>query len=392
MKHPTLYKKSSTGKLQQWDIAVDGATIITEWGQIGGTIQRTADLIKEGKHIGRSNETTPEQQAELEAKSQHERKLKKDYVLTIEDAQAGKSSDLVKGGVLPMLAYKYRDHAAKIVWPAAAQAKLDGHRCTAVVDSAGKCTLWSRTRKPILSVPHIVEAIEAMHVKNVVFDGELYQHFYKNDFETITHMVRRDTPCLGGEHCDRKPAKGGPCKGYTEVQYHIYDMATDKLFAERSMMIDMLAKQNAWSEASTPPPLVQVETITVANDKELMAATDKFLEQQYEGSMVRNLASPYHNKKCYDLLKVKVYDDAEFMVVGVEEGRGNLAGHAVFVCETDDGVEFNAKMKGKLADLKQYWNDPSLAIGRVMTVQYQGFTKTNKVPRFPVALRFRKDI
>ena len=69
-----------------------------------------------------------------------------------------------------------------------------------------------------------------------------------------------------------------------------------------------------------------------------------------------------------------------------------MKGKAVFICETKEGNPFDAKMKGKLDDLEQYANDPSLAIGRQLTVQFQGYTRKNNVPRFPVALRFREDI
>ena len=46
-----------------------------------------------------------------------------------------------------------------------------------------------------------------------------------------------------------------------------------------------------------------------------------------------------------------------------------------------------AAEKGEIAKLKQYWDNPKLAVGKKLTVQYQGLTTKNKVPRFPVALR-----
>ncbi len=69
MKLDTLYKKNSGGTLQQWDIWTEGPTIITEFGQVGGAIQRTEDTIKLGKNVGKKNETSPDKQAEAEAES-----------------------------------------------------------------------------------------------------------------------------------------------------------------------------------------------------------------------------------------------------------------------------------------------------------------------------------
>jgi hypothetical protein len=76
----------------------------------------------------------------------------------------------------------------------------------------------------------------------------------------------------------------------------------------------------------------------------------------------------------------------------VEEGRGKLAGHGMFVCVTADGTEFRAKMKGELAELRKFLEHPKRYVGRMLTVQYHGLTAKSNVPRFPVALRVRTDV
>jgi len=385
IEHPTLYKKTSTGALQQWTVKVDGNTIISRWGQVGGTIQETRDVIVEGKNVGKRNETTPAQQAEKEAQSLWEKKLKKDYVRTIDEAEQGNASELVAGGILPMLAHRYDKHAEKIVFPAYAQPKLDGHRCIATLDKKGKCALWTRTRKPIKTMPHIVGALEEMGCRDIVLDGELYNHEYKDKFEVLTHLIKRDAPA----------------EGHEVVQYHVYDWAGEQVpmpsYQERWEILRDVSGQAGWDDRTIPEnlpycTLVLVETIEVADEDELMLAFERFLEQGYEGAIVRNKDGAYVNKRSYDLQKVKQFDDAEFKVVGVTEGRGKLAGHAIFVCVTPAGAEFEAKMKGPIADLKQYWEKPDLAVGRTLTVQFQGYTKKSKVPRFPVAERFREDL
>lgn len=374
---PTLYKKASTGKIQQWTIAVAGNTIITEWGQLHGSLQTTSDIISEGKNIGRSNETTPEEQAMKEAESQWEKKLKKDYVKTIEDAKSGASSDLVKGGILPLLAQKYSEQGHKIKFPCFAQRKLDGHRCIAVV-KGGKCTLWSRTRKPITSMPHIVSEIESLsaslHLDDIILDGELYNHDYRDNFEAITSLIR--------------PTKPKP--DHTLVEYHVYDLViTDLRYADRYYRLAKIF--NDGHELGLVKYLVEVETVAVKDEDEMLAAFESFLDAGYEGLMVRNCDGMYvYNKRSPDLQKVKKFDDDEFEVVGVNEGRGKLAGHAVFACETDKGVPFDAKMRGPIAELKKYWDNPELIVGKKITVQYQGFTKAGK-PRFAVAHRIRED-
>ena len=73
---PTLYSLNSNGSVQQWTISVKNNLITKEYGQVGGKIQTTSDFVKKGKNIGRSNETTPDDQALLEAKAQWEKKQK----------------------------------------------------------------------------------------------------------------------------------------------------------------------------------------------------------------------------------------------------------------------------------------------------------------------------
>lgn len=370
MNLPTLYKKTSVGADQVWDIWTEDNVIVTRWGQLNGAIQETRDEVKKGKNVGRSNETTPTQQAESEAKSRWEKKLKKGYVKSLDDARAGRVDGIITGGIFPMLAQKFSEHGHKLVYPCWLQPKLDGHRCIAVLQD-GECTLWTRSRKPITSMNHICAAIEALGLPDCMLDGELYNHDLRDEFDELSSYIR-DT--------EAKP-------GSEKVQYHVYDLAEEGLFSERTELLQGIGRH-----FPKGGPLVLVETLPADDEDELMLRFEHYLSIGYEGAIARNSDGPYVNKRSYDLLKIKEFDDGEFTVVGVKEGRGKMAGHAVFICHADNGEEFEAKMKGKLSDLRQYWEDPSLAVGRSLTVQYQGLTQKKVVPRFPVALRFREDV
>lgn len=386
---PTLYKKNSTNDLLEWIIGVDGKTIITRWGQVGGAIQETRDIIDEGKNLGRSNATTVEEQALAEATSHWEKKLKKGYVKTKKDALGGKTDALIEGGIFPMLAHKFDAHADKLIYPCYLQPKLDGHRCISMIDEKGKCTLWSRTRKPITSMDHIVEAIERLGLHSTIFDGELYNHNYRDRFEELTGYIRRQEFSPGAE----------------VVQYHIYDMPSSWGFAKRWEFLTSHIKLQLVEPPeisrhnmihSLPPAITPVGTWKVNDEDELMLEFQHYIDAGYEGAMARNAEGPYISlpppKRSYDLLKIKEFDDSEFEILRVEEGRGKLAGHAIFICRTVNGNEFGAKLKGKQEELKQYFDNPRLAIGRQITVKYQGLTNKSKVPRFPVAVRFREDV
>lgn len=381
-KLPTLYKKTSTGAIQQWNISVEEITevfgvpldvpvalIWTKYGQVDGAIQETADKITEGKNPGKKNATTPVQQAMKEAKAKWEKQKKKGYVETEQAAQNNEVDDLIEGGVVPMLAQKFSEHAHKIKYPAFVQPKLDGVRCVAIVKN-GKCTLWSRTRKPITSCPHIVAELEKRFT-NIVLDGELYNHAYKTNFEKIVSLVRQEVPDADHEL----------------VQYHIYDVINDEIFSRRLELLSQQGKTKTFTNAS-PLRFVQTDLLT---EDEVMLFFDRYRREGYEGAMLRNRDSKYVNKRSYDLQKVKEFDDGEFEIVGIDEGRGKLQGHVgSFVCRTSTGKEFLAKMSGDTGKLKEYFLDHSLWKGKFLTVKYQGFTGKETVPRFPVGLRIRE--
>ena len=368
---PPLYSLNTNGSIQQWIISVDGCTIIKEYGQVGGKIQTTEDTVRSGKSIGRSNETSCEEQATAEAKAQWEKKLKSGYVKTKKEAEEGTvDSDFVAGGVEPMLAHKFRDHESKIEYPCYSQPKLDGIRCIAIIEM-GVATLWTRTRKPITGVPHIIRALEQQYPQydndtpedRTILDGELYNHAYKNRFEEIVSFCKQITP----KH------------GYQVVQYHIYDIVDGNLFTERTDSI---------KKAELVNPLVAVKTTYTLNAEELMEQFNEDRNDGYEGTMVRNADSLYENKRSYNLQKIKEFDDAEFKIVGVKSGRGRMSECAIFTCATSKGDLFDCKMEGSLDRLKEILLDSRNVIGKMLTVRYQGFTN-GKMPRFPIGVSVR---
>jgi len=364
----TLYSLNSNGSIQEWTILVKDNIIIKRYGQSNGKIQETSDVIEKGKNIGKANATTPEQQALKEAQSQWEKKLKSGYVLSIDDAIKGKvNKEFVVGGVEPMLAKSFKDYENKIVYPCYSQPKLDGHRCICIVNN-GICSLWSRTRKIITSVPHIIETIEKTFPnKNIILDGELYNHDYKNKFEEITSFIRQQTPKVG----------------YEVVKFFVYDIVSSDNFEQRILNLNKIKFTN--------DNIIKVETRKVNNSEELM---DYFIEDRkngYEGSMCRNAIGPYEHKRSYNLQKIKDMQDDEFEIIGIENGRGRMSECAIFVCKTVEGKEFSCKMQGSLEALKIYLANPKTVIGKLLTIQFQGYTN-GSLPRFPIGLRIRKDI
>lgn len=381
-----LFKKTSTGAIQRWENYVayvdDIPTVVSEWGQINGKVQVAEEKILVGKNIGKKNETTPLEQARLQMEANWTKRLKKGYVKTLEDAVNDLVDALIKGGIVPMTANVYQKQGHKIVFPAIAQPKLDGHRSTSQKDDldvvyldlgidAKAVSLWSRGREQVKSLPHICKAL-SLYCPYEKMDGELYNHDYRDNFEDLTSLIKQDEPIDGHE----------------VVEYHVYDIPHPTMNNfERYKALEALRPTFEGT------PIKIVESIIVNNPEELTAAYIYFMELGYEGAMVRNFLGLYVNKKSYDLQKYKEFEDDEFEIVDINVStKGKMAGKGVFICITKEGKRFKAKMKGKISELKKYADNPEDYIGKQLTVQFQGYTKKNNVPRFPVALRIRVDI
>lgn len=382
MKLSTLFKKTNTGAIQQWNVEAKYETIlglvnphgivVTSYGQVGGAMQETSDLITDGKNLGKKNETTPYQQACLQAQQQWDKKRKQGYTESLELAS---STDNVLEAIKPMLAHTYEDHPKKHQWPAYVQPKLDGMRCIAIV-KGGKCKLYSRTQKPINTVPHIVAAVENLargENRDFILDGELYNHELKHDFNRLMSILKRD---------EVHPE----CK---VIQYHVYDLASSNLNFEGRLV----QLRGIIDYASEDSPVQWTETAKVCTEEQLFIRMEEAIEAGYEGLMYRNADSFYEGKRSHGLLKVKTFKDAEFEVNGVEEGNGKLQGKAGAIwCYTDATKEkkFKVKMEGTLESLTDYLMNFEKYNGRMLTVRFQNLTPDG-VPRFPVGIRFREE-
>lgn len=355
---PTLFKKTRTSALQYWTISSFDSTIQTAYGQVGGKEQVTTDIIREGKNLGRSNETSPAQQAQAEAEAKWEKQIKKGYVEDRTRAEAGEN-DFV-GGVSPMLAPTKpyptdKNLAKKIAYPAYMQPKLDGARCIVSINH-GVVSLWTRTRKPIYCVPHIVEAYTRLKLADGNWDGELYNHEYRHRFEDLMSIIRQQEPDAEGL--------------YRVIQHHVYDIVIDEPYRER------LARLTDSAVAVAGDPIVLVPTFKVETVEEAKAFQTQFEDQGYEGGMIRNANGPYESgRRSNHLQKMKSFFEGEFKIVGVEEGSGHDAGTVgAFVCVTEAGVEFKARLMGARARCRDYFEHPEKWQNKMLTVKYKRFT------------------
>ena len=123
METKLLYGLDKSGKYKVWSIWTEGPELYIMHGAENGKMQAKCEIVQ-GKNIGRANETTPEQQAELEAESRYKKQLDKGYRSTKEE--------LVELPLLPMLAADYLKQGHRIKYPCFGSPKMDGVRCLAI--------------------------------------------------------------------------------------------------------------------------------------------------------------------------------------------------------------------------------------------------------------------
>ena len=223
----------------------------------------------------------------------------------------------------PMLAYPVSAKPIDYSKPVFIQPKLDGVRCLIQYDK-GVITAYSRTGKVWKNIEHITLNLYKFFDKhpNVVLDGELYNHDFRDDFEQIISMVRKTKPTPEARVISRD-----------NVQFHCYDIVNKKM---------KFSTRNKWVIKNVPKSYCVKHLVTLHASDELSAqvAHQVNLDAGYEGSIVR-LDTPYQCKRSHSLRKFKDFSDAEANIVGYEEGKGKRTGTlGKFIMQDDDGNQF----------------------------------------------------
>jgi len=369
-KFPRMYALTKLGNVKWYEIEVipkdflpriKGAQMICRKAtSLTAKVQTDVHDYKEGKNIGRSNETTPFQQAVSEAESSMSKLRDEGYTETMPEKGAVHNTD-AQGAPKPMLAQKFPERKDKITYPVLVQPKLDGCRALCRIVN-GEVVFTSRNGKVINTLGHIENDVKAS-LSDGVLDGELYIH--KESFQTVIRAIKKlnaDSP---------------------RVQYRVYDLAMpDETMQDRHLRLQKVVQDIASSFVEIVP------TYTCVNEGHVLKKFSQFLERGYEGAMIRTMEGEYEfGFRSKHLLKLKEFEEAEYEIIDVEEATGRDKGTAVFVCKVKTSgknfIPFNVRPVGTYEQRQQYLTDKKKLIGKQLTVQYQGVSE-DSIPRFPV--------
>ena len=412
-----LYKKDSKGKILQWSAAGDqnvlGVTIQIKAGELNGKITTTLREGIQGKNIGKANETSPLTQAEQEVQSLYKRKKRQGYKsLTdlkypIENEAFGVGIELetwlqlnlkfdttdLDGNLKPMKAQQYyrskknwtdptgkvwddrkyyyllnpdapKEKGALIMkFPCLIQPKINGIRCTISLDELGKVQILSKEGLRY-NLPHIEQEfqnnIECFTFKlekegeiDVIFDGELYIHGEK--LQTISSAVKAQN------------------LNTSRVKFICFDLAIPKL--NNLSRIQLMKSLLSFKDNNLLSSIDYVSTHKIAGDQLAQTMTDKYIEEGYEGSILRNINGLYaFGKRPMDMVKLKRVLDEEYKILDIisQDKNPNLG---LFVCQTKEGKEFKVTPKGT-EDFKQLiLFQKHLFVGKPLTCTFYEYTE-----------------
>ena len=386
-KFPTLYKVDIKGKIRHWTVATKGASFYTEAGLLGDEykVMKSKATKTVEKNVDKKNYVSAEDQAEEEAMRKWIARKIEGFYGTIEEAVKANNK---KPYFAPMLAEKYTEKLVEDNFPLMVQPKLDGIRCI-VQKENDKLVARSRNGKEFDTLKLILDDLIPLFDKypNLILDGELYNHDYKDDFNKIISLVRK-----------KKPANMSKAwmdileETKEKILYWVYDVPQvngpedmDIPYYERTAeFIYKLKETELW-----PDCVRQIQTWWCGKFDMISQLYNTHVSHGYEGSMIR-LNKGYESKRSKSLLKYKEFLDAEYLVIDIDEGSGNRTGTAKhLVCKDEEtGKIFNSNIKGNFKWYKELLDNKYDYIGKMVTVQFSNLTPDG-IPRFPFATTFR---
>ncbi len=390
---PTYTAQSTTGS-KYWRMRLyahtDGRwswTTLTWRDLVFGGITRPSEsehkFFRE-TNLGKSNYRGHEAQAIAEYQARCKKMLDYGYV-----GPNGEVGDMTRHGFEPcMLCHRYdslqnmRDTPDYVY----IQPKYDGVRAR----SDGE-RFWSRGGKPLPedALAHIQIDFAGLP-EGCVLDGELMLPLPHTFQESVSRVKKSYDDPLQKQltyyvyDCSIKDGKTG--------RYGEFD---PNGFCNRWQTLRTLEKEGVFKQGVC---LARCHAAEDENDVERIHR--QYVNDGYEGSIIRHPYAYYEpGKRSYYVLKNKdMYREAhnleeDFMIVGVRDGKGKEAGHAIFQCITHEGKRFETRPQGTYEQRAIWFRDRAniLAKELLLVVRFQNYTDDG-IPRFPIGIRLKDPI
>ena len=244
--------------------------------------------------------------------------------------------------------------AKNIVYPAFSQLKEDGTRGKLIYDGYG-VTVISRNGNAIETLGVFDNWATRKLVAGDRVDGELVT------FDENGKRLSRQE----GNGIINKAVQGTISK---EEAKALRFVAWDVESMEGVKYIDRF--RHLEGVVNEGDPVVLVESTIVENYAEAVEHFRAMRKRGYEGTILKNANAFWVGKRTFDMVKFKAEIDAEFKVIGKEEGKGKNKGRlgALLISTSDDLVQSDVGIFKDFPDSirDDWWTNPP----SIVTVRY----------------------
>jgi DNA ligase-1 len=376
-------------KEEVWEDTEQGGKRLTPNGQGLGWINfcQLAEQLQHRELTGHAARDAIELAMDVATTAQwngwYRRILQKDLKCGVSEKTVNK----VVPGTVPvfgcMLAHDSANHEKKMTGKKLIEPKLDGVRCITVVDfQSREVKQYTRNGKLLENFSHITERLE-YYIDEIgrsyVIDGEVVS----NSFQDLMKQVHRKSDV----HAE-------------DARLAVFDIMPLVEFktgvsvqGQRRRKNMLQTFKNILAEAHCD--IVEhheVDLDTQEGQEQFAQLNKQYVEEGYEGVMIKDVDAPYECKRSHAWLKAKPFIEVTLEVVDVEEGTGRNAGRlGALVCRgEDDGrmVEVNCGSGFSDADRDSFWNSRDALINQLVEVRADAITQNQdgtyslRFPRF----------
>lgn len=298
---------------------------------------------------------------------------------------AGEYKTTQEGLLKPMLAKQADSVANKKVFDKEyyASRKVNGVRCELWFD--GK-EIHAHSRGSIsydFVLDHICShpLLKKLFKSNpsLIMDGEIYKFGWT--LNKISGICRSQKTAYDGE----------------PLEFYFYDIVETELsFEDRLKKMLKIKKllnlsfnpERSWNEDDLKIQFLPQDKISGYDN--MMKLHNQFISEGWEGLVIRLASAKYGpGKRTNDMIKIKVYKDSEYKIIGLSEGL--RPEDMCFIMETEQGQQFNAKPVGDRSQKQWYRDNLDNIIGKMATLKYFEMSgkEGSEIPQQPVLISIR---
>lgn len=367
---PVMYKKNLRESMIMWRAWINNEThqLFTLFGMVDGKLQTSINDV----NLNESNRSFYEQSL-LELRKKYKDKYDNGYRV------AGEKTFDMKA----MLANKLTKKV-KLNYPVYIQRKIDGIRCLVRYDEdTDKYVYLSRTNKIFPYCPkHFnkdVSLLMSFLPSGIYLDGEMVI-FGESNFQRFVSVF------LSKKNEDPK---------YKDVVYNIFDFATKERLSydvRYEMLMKAFERFNKEKEGKSRIQLV--ECYSASSYDEIMTFEDVFVEEGYEGVIIRKIADEERSEKSIDqsvyvfsrtnnLLKFTRWISEECEIFDISPGEGKFGDcgiitliNPLYTKGESEVKYFKVTAPGSFEEKEEYLKNKEEYIGKMLTVKYKSISDT----------------